>query len=175
MQKTMKFTTIFLFAASVVVFVLNFFFNKEIYLILTITFGTTFYHFAIRLSVGLIYSIVMNNRADYTKSRYRVNLWEVKLYGLLRVKKWKSKIPTYNPNDFSTQKHSLREIVQVTCQSESVHETNIVLSFIPLIASRFFGSFYVFFITSLCSAISDLMFVIVQRYNRYRLMKIISR
>lgn len=58
------------------------------------------------------------------------------------------------------------------CQSELVHETNIILSFIPVSASKWFGSFYVFLITSVCGAIFDLLFVIMQRYNRARIIKI---
>lgn len=70
------------------------------------------------------------------------------------------------------QIHPWDEIAQTMCQSELVHETNIVFSFIPVIASRWFGSFYVFLTTSLCGAIFDLLFVIMQRYNRPRVIKI---
>ena len=61
------------------------------------------------------------------------------------------------------------------CQSELVHETNIILSFVPLAASLCFGSFWVFFITSLCSAVFDLLFVMMQRYNRPRIVSMILR
>lgn len=61
------------------------------------------------------------------------------------------------------------------CQSEIVHETNILLSFVPLIVSVPFGEFNVFFITSICSAAFDLLFVIMQRYNRSRIVKKVLR
>lgn len=54
------------------------------------------------------------------------------------------------------------------CQAELVHETNMALSFLPLIAVRWFGAFYVFLLTSVCGA----LFVIMQRYNRTRVVKI---
>lgn len=145
------------------------------YLSLTVTFNTVFYHLAMRLLVGNLYNIGMKNRADYTKKWYQVRSWESKLYRLLHVKQWKDKMPAYNPEFFSTQKHTWDEIAQAMCQSELVHETNMILSFIPLIASKWFGSFSVFLITSVCGAVFDLLFVIMQRYNRVRVIKIASR
>lgn len=61
------------------------------------------------------------------------------------------------------------------CQAELVHETIIILSFVPLFAVIFFDSFWVFFITSAAAAIFDLLFVIIQRYNRDRIVKIASK
>ena len=84
-------------------------------------------------------------------------------------------MPTYDPDTFSNKKHTWDEIAQAMCQAELIHETNIVLSFVPLIASVPFGSFDVFFITSICSAVFDLLFVIIQRYNRPRIVKMIVR
>lgn len=172
MPKVMKYLTIFSFIITVIMSVLFYCFNKDIYLTLAITFGTTFYHLGIRLLVGFLYNVGMNNHADYTRKWYQVNSWEAKLYELLRVKTWKSKMPTYNPETFSIKKHTLNEIAQTMCQSELVHETNIILSFVPIIAYKWFGAFYVFLITSICGAVFDLLFVIMQRYNRARVIKI---
>lgn len=57
------------------------------------------------------------------------------------------------------------------CQAELVHETNMALSFLPLIAVRWFGAFYVFLITSVCGALFDSVFVVMQRYNRTRVVR----
>jgi len=172
MPKVMKFVTIFSFAVTIITTVLFYFLNKDIYLIMAITFGTTFYHLGIRLLVGALYNVGMSNRADYTKKWYQIHPWENRLYQVLNVKAWKDKMPTFNPEIFSYKKHSWNEIAQAMCQSELVHETNIILSFVPLIASKWFGSFYVFLITSVCGAVFDLLFVIMQRYNRGRIIKI---
>ncbi len=175
MPKLMKLVTIVSFTAAVITAILFCCFHKDIYLALSITFGTTFYHLGIRLFVGMLYNIGMKNRADYTKSWYQIHSWENRLYRFLKVKAWKDKMPTYHPESFSYKKHTWNEIAQAMCQSELVHETNIILSFVPLIASRWFGSFYVFLITSVCSAVFDLIFVIMQRYNRARVIKIALR
>ncbi len=175
MPKLMNLITIFSFTAAIIAAILFYNFDKDIYLTLAITFGTTFYHLGIRLFVGMLYNIGMKNRADYTKKWYRIHPWENKLYQFLRVKAWKDKMPAYNSELFSYKKHTWDEIAQAMCQSELVHETNIILSFVPLIASGWFGSFYVFLITSVCGALFDLSFVIMQRYNRVRVIKIALR
>lgn len=175
MSKVMKLITVFSSVITIITAILFYCYKKGLYLSLAITFGTIFYHLGIRLFVGLLYNIVMKNRADYTKKWYHIHSWESRLYQLLKVKQWKDKMPAYNPEFFSIKEHTWDEIAQAMCQSELVHETNIILSFVPIISSKWFDSFYVFFITSICSAIFDLLFVIIQRYNRVRVIKMASR
>ncbi len=175
MPKVINFTTAFCFIMSIFTTILYRRSNSEICITLAITFGTITYHLGMRLLVGLLYDIGMKNRANYAKKWYQIHSWESRLYQLLRVKKWKTKMPTYNPDIFSNKKHAWDEIAQAMCQSELVHETNIVLSFVPLVASVRFGAFSVFLITSICSAVFDLMYVIMQRYNRPRVVKMVLR
>lgn len=171
----MNFTTVFCFIMAIFTTILYRSSNSELHITLAITFGTITYHLGIRLLVGLLYNIGMKNRANYTKKWYQLHSWENRLYQFLKVKKWKAKMPTYKPDTFSNKKHTWDEIAQAMCQSELVHETNIVLSFVPLVASVRFGAFGVFLITSICSAVFDLMFVIMQRYNRSRIVKMVLR
>ena len=91
----------------------------------------------------------------------------------MNVKKWKGNMPTYSPDEFSTEKRTWEEIVVSTCRSEIVHECNVVLSFVPILFTIPFDSFLVFLLTSIGAAIFDLFFVIMQRYNRPRLLKIV--
>lgn len=86
----------------------------------------------------------MRNKADYTK-------------------KW-----------FYVSKHTWDEIVQATCQSEVVHEVNVILSLVPILASLWVGAFEVFFVTSILSAGFDLLFVFMQRFNRARILKMMT-
>lgn len=175
MAKTMRPAAMICFAAAVVTALLYYFFDAGIFLTLAITFGTTAYHLGMRLIVGQIFNSTMKNRADYTKKWYRLRPWENKLYRFLKVKAWKNKMPTYYPETFSPEKHSWSEIAGAMCQSELVHEVNVILSFPPLIASVWFGSFFVFLITSIGSAMFDMIFVIMQRYNRARVVKTAMR
>ena len=142
---------------------------------LAITFGTCFYHFAMRLLVGQIIHRKMQNKAEYCKTWYQLRPFEHKLYRLLKVKSWKGKMPTYDPDVFDPRMHSWEEIVQAMCQAEIVHEVIAALSFLPLLVAIPFGAFPVFLITSLLAALYDLTFVIMQRFNRPRIIKFIEK
>ncbi len=144
-------------------------------LTLAITFGTIAYHFCIRLLIGLIFSKTMRNKADYTKKWFQLGRVEKRLYDLLKVKAWKNRMPTYDGSLFDAKKHSWDEIAQATCQAELVHETIIVFSFLPIAASVRFGALPVFVITSVCAALFDSVFVIMQRYNRPRIVRMAER
>lgn len=145
---------------------------------IAITFGTIFYHLAIRLAAGYTIDGIFHNRMNYNRKWFREKAFEKPLYEKLRVKKWKKHLPTFQPEFFQLQSHSMEELVQVTCQAEIVHEVNRLLSFVPVAASVWFGSLGVFLVTSCAAFLFDGTFVLLQRYNRprmVRLMKITSK
>ncbi len=140
-----------------------------------VTFGTVSYHFVMRLIVGMLINLIMKNRADLTKKRYQCTKWEEKLYKLLKVKKWNKHMPTFDRDFFDMSRHSPDEVAQAMCQAEAVHELIIIFSFVPVACSAWFGAFPVFLITSLLAAAFDSVFVIVQRYNRSRIIRLLKR
>lgn len=147
--------------------------NAGVAFSMVITFGTISYHFLMRLIVGLFINNLMKNRADYKKKWYKCSKWEEGLYKRLNIKKWKQSMPTYEPDYFNPGKHSWDEIAQAMCQAEVVHEVIILLSFVPIMFSVWFGALSVFVITSVLAAAFDLIFVMIQRYNRSRIIKLI--
>lgn len=171
MAKTMKRIAVISFVLTVCFCLVYMHGKNDIVLSFAITFGTIAYHFIIRLLVGHLFDFKMKNHADYTKKWYQVSNGEMKFYQKLKVKKWKNKMPTYDEDTFDVSKHSWEEIIQATCQSELVHETNVILSFLPIVASVWFGAFEVFFITSVMGACFDLSFVFMQRFNRTRILR----
>ena len=142
---------------------------------LAITFGTVSYHFVMRLLVGLSFQAVMQNRADYSRRWYRVGKREMAVYEALKIKRWKRRMPTYDNALFNPQLHSWEEIAQAMCQAELVHETIVVLSFLPIAGGIWFGAYPVFIITSVLAAGYDLLFVMMQRYNRQRVLMLPAR
>ena len=138
-----------------------------------ISAGTTCYHFAMRLIVGAIIPHWVKNPMN--RRWFQQKSFEPKLYESLKVKCWKDHMPTYDPSSFSLRKNTLEQIVDNCCVSEAVHETIILLSFLPLLFTLLWGAFPVFLITSLLAATFDSCFVIMQRYNRPRLVQILSK
>ena len=140
-----------------------------------ITFGTIFYHLAVRLVIGGVIDGKYHTHMDYTRKWFQEKPFEKKLYQALRVKKWKKWLPTFNPEDFDIKTRSVEEIIQVSCQAEVVHEVIMPFSFVPILFSIWFGSLGVFIITSCAAFLFDSIFVIMQRFNRPRLMRLLKK
>lgn len=175
MKKTLKSAALISAGATLLFAAFYRILQEGVFLTLAITFGTFAYHFCIRLLIGILYQSLMRNRADYRRAWYTLHGWEQKLYRFLQVKKWKGKMPTYDTAAFDPNIHSWDEIARAMCQSELVHETNILFSFFPLIAALWFGAFPIFLITGILAAVYDLLFVIMQRYNRPRIIRLVRR
>lgn len=175
MKKAMKSTMVVAVLATIIFTILYRTIENGVMLSLAITAGTISYHFVIRYVVAGIFSSVMQNRADLSKTWYQQRTWEEKLYKKLHVKKWKSKMPTYEPENFDLRIHTPEEIAGAMCQAELSHEVIVIFSFLPLLTVPAFGAFWVFLITSVLSAMIDLSFAIMQRYNRPGIMKLCKR
>ena len=175
MAKIVKGIAAFSLAATVILAISYKVTSSGILLPLAITSGTIAYHFVMRLMVGLAFHATMQNQADYRKRWYQVSKREMAVYEKLKVKQWKRRMPTYDPTLFDPQLHTWEEIVQAMCQAELVHETIAALSFLPIAAGVWFGEYPVFIVTSVLAAGCDALFVVMQRYNRRRIMKLVRR
>ena len=171
--KVMKCTAAVTFAATAVLALLYHFAPQGWILSAAISTGTTFYHFAMRLTVGWIVPKLMASPRHH--NWFRQKSFEPALYKKLGVKHWKDHMPTYHPASFSLKENTLEQIIDNCCISEAVHEIIILLSFVPLVFAFWWGVFPVFFITSILAAGIDCSFVIMQRYNRPRLVRILEK
>ena len=175
MKKDMIMMTLISAVVLLVSGVICHFTGSQVIFSVAITFGTIFYHLAVRLAVGYLVDARYHNRMDYTKKWFAERAFEQKFYKMIQVKKWKKWFPTFNPQDYDLRSRSATEIVQVTCQAEVVHDVNMVLSFVPIVFSVWFGSLGVFVLTSCAAFLFDSIFVIMQRYNRPRLIRLMKK
>ncbi len=164
-----------LIAIDVTFFVLTKVHYKYLFLCLAISIFTFLFHFTIRFSIA---NYVFRAIQKYCKPEswwFRMKFFEKKIYKVLKVKYWKLFLPTWNDNDFLINKNNIPIVLTHMCEAEVYHEICIFLSFIPILFSLIWGKFWVFFITSILGAIFDLLFVLIQRYNRPRLLKLSKR
>ncbi len=175
MKKKMEKITLDLAVLSVLFVTLRVMYRGELFLILSITFCTALYHFAMRLFVGEICNKFIEPNLNCNSKWFKEKKFEKKLYKLLKVKKWKKFAPTYSPESFSLKDNSKEDIIRTMCGAEVVHELIIVFSFLPLIFSGLLDSFYEFLFTSIIAALVDSVFVIIQRFNRPRVIKLLKR
>lgn len=175
MAKTVKITAVVCMVLTIIVILIYQWKPTSLMLRLAITFGTTSYHFWMRLLVGYVVNGIFHNQIDYNQKWFREKKFEKRLYEILHVKKWKDRMPTFAPEMLDIKVHTWEEIAGAMCQSEMVHVIIVVLSFVPILATLLWGSFWVFLITSIVAACMDSAFVIMQRYNRPRIIRMIER
>jgi len=135
---------------------------------------TIMYHLWVRIIMGNV-SKLFKQHINYNKKWFKERKFEKGLYKLLRVKEWKGKALTYNPESFSLKEHSLEEIANTMCKSEVDHWINEAISVSTLLFAIPWGAFWIFFISALVAMIFDSQFIIIQRYNRPRVLKSIER
>ena len=149
------------------------FFQLTWLLTIAIICGITAYHMLIRFMSPVILQCIFHKRYNPKAWWFQQRKWEPKLYRFIKVKKWKGNIIAYDPSEFSFKCHSPEEIVNNMCHAEAVHELIVLLSFTTLFFAIPFGAFPAFLITAIAAASVDMIFIIIQRYNRPRMLKLI--
>lgn len=141
-----------------------------------IGFGTAFYHFAMRFAIAAVCNSCFKENTGADWRWFRPFCWEKGLYRFLRVKRWKRKIPTYKKEQFDIRVLPLETVIFHSRRAELGHEIILPLCFAPLLMVPLLGAFWIFFSTSLLSAlICDLPPVLSQRYNHPRLEWVMRR
>mgnify|MGYP003473393236 FL=1 len=142
----------------------------SILLPLAITFGTIAYHLLMRALVSIVVTLVMRNRANPYNVWFRERRFEARLFRWLKIHRWKYRVPTYAPELFDLNKHTPSDVLGAMCQAEVVHEVIFPLSFVPIAFAEWLGALPVFVLTSVGAAAGDAFLVLLQRYNRPRVM-----
>ena len=149
--------------------------NNAIAEALYITFMTFSYHFIMRLVVGMVTNPIFHKAYDYNNWWFKPKKFEKRFYKLIKVKDWKEKVPSWSPGAFSLKDKSLHKIAIGMCNAELVHEIIVILSYVPILFSIKYGVPAVFICTSILAGAIDMIFVIIQRYNRPRIINLIKK
>ena len=104
----------------------------------------------------------------------------MKIYKLLKVAKWKDKLPDVSVifNKLPVKKlgtltvDTVKTLIKETCVAEFAHVLLIILA-IPTIHFLDGADGYIFFF--IYGIIGNLPFIIIQRYNRPRLIKLLEK
>jgi len=147
-------------------------YNNVIVLWIGITAFTIMYHLWTRIIFGNITKLF---KINYKQIWFKERKFEKKLYKLLRVKEWKGKALTYNPELFSLKDYSLEEIANTMTKAETDHWINEFISLSTLLFAIPWGKFWIFLITAIAAMLFDAQFIVIQRYNRPRIIKILEK
>ena len=135
---------------------------------------TIMYHLWVR--------IIMGNVTNLFKTKIKYNSWwfkerkfEKRLYKLLKVKKWKGKALTYNPELFSLKERSLEDIARAMTKAETDHWVNEIISLSTILFGFIWGHVWLFALSAVAAMMFDGQFIIIQRYNRPRVLKLLEK
>lgn len=161
---------------SIICFILYYgnIYKNNIILWTGITAFTIMYHFWGRIILNNVSKLFKKN-INYKQWLFKERKFEKKLYKILRVKDWKGKALTYNPESFSLKEYSLEEIANTMAKSEVDHWINEAISLSTMLFAIIWGEFWIFCLTAVAAMIFDSQFIIIQRYNRPRIVKILER
>lgn len=161
---------------SIICFILYYgnIYKNNIILWTGITAFTIMYHFWGRIILNNVSKLFKKN-INYKQWLFKERKLEKKLYKILRVKDWKGKALTYNPESFSLKEHSLEEIANTMAKSEVDHWINEAISLSTMLFAIIWGKFWIFCLTAVAAMIFDSQFIIIQRYNRPRIVKILEK
>lgn len=130
------------------------------------------YHLWMRIIMGNVSKLF---KISYKSAWFKERKFEKNLYKKLNVKKWKDKALTYNPEQFSLKKCTLENIADTTAKAETDHWINEVISISAIAFSLIWGQTWMFFTTSVAAMLFDAQFIIIQRYNRPRILKLMKK
>lgn len=149
-------------------------YNSQMILWIGITAFTIMYHFWVRIIMGNV-SKLFKKHINYKHWWFKERKFEKGLYKFLHVKEWKGKALTYNPEQFSLKENSLETIANTMAKSEVDHWINELISLSTLSFSFLWGELWIFLISAVAAMIFDSQFIIIQRYNRPRIVKVLER
>ena len=91
------------------------------------------------------------------------------------MKKWKDKALTYNPELFSLRDYSLEEVANTMSKAECDHWINELISLTTLLFALLWGELWIFAITAFAAMLFDAQFIVIQRYNRPRIERLLKK
>jgi len=133
---------------------------------------TIMYHLWMRLIFGNINKLF---HIHHKQMWFKELPFEKAVYKALRVRKWKDKALTYNPELFSLKDRSLEQIADSMAKVEVDHWTNIAISLTTLFFAIWWGQFWLFFVSAIAAIIFDAQFILIQRYNRPRVVRLMAK
>ena len=155
----------FVFAISVVCFAVYYsgVYESAVVLWCGIVSFMILYHFGLRILFG---EITKRFKHDYNHPWYRERAFEKRLYKMLKVRKWKDKVLTFDPEAYDFKGRTLHELATTMSKSELDHWINEIISVVSIFFLFIWGCPAAFIISAVAAMLFDAQFIVVQRYNR---------
>lgn len=130
------------------------------------------YHFGLRIFMG---EVTKRFNFNYNHPWFKQRSFEKKLYKLLKVRKWKDKVLTFDPDAYDYKNRTLEQLATTMAKSETDHWINEVISLTSILFFLAFGHLPALVISAVAAMIFDAQFIVVQRYNRPIVLRLMNR
>ncbi|MGN1411528.1 MAG: hypothetical protein ACI4WH_03330 [Oscillospiraceae bacterium] len=140
-------------------------------------------HFGVAYIITHLPQDFQNKCFNYKNRFFIVKNSEVKLYKKIKLPKWKDSLPQYNV-DFNKKNLQtnitidyLTQFIFITCRAEIIHISIAILGYISLLFCFVTSTndFWLFFSIATIIGLGNIPFVLIQRYNRYRLVNVLNK
>ena len=129
------------------------------------------YHFGLRILMGEITKLFS---VDYKHPLFKKRFFEPSLYQMLHVRKWKDKVLTFDPESFNFRARTLSQLATTMAKSELDHWINEIISLTSIFFCFLWGHPFIFICTAVLAMLFDAQFIVVQRYNRPIVLKLME-
>lgn len=135
---------------------------------------TIMYHFWVRIIMGNVLKL-FKKHITYKQYFFKEKKFEKKFYDLIKVKSWKDKVLTYAPQEFDLKENSLETVANNMAKAELDHWINSLISISTISFGFISNVFWPFIVSAIFAMAFETQFIVLQRYNRPRVVKIIQR
>ena len=130
------------------------------------------YHFGLRIFFG---NVTNKFKINYSHPWYKPRKFEEGLYKLLLVRKWKEKVLTFEPDKYDFENVTLEQLATTMSKSELDHWINELISIFSMLFIFMWGCAPAFVISAVAAMLFDAQFIVVQRFNRPIVIRLINR
>lgn len=149
---------------------------------LGMTIANTLFWVGVHFGVAALVTFFHPGMFAWEKGIFPVRDGEMAFYRKVGLPHWKDALPQYNRDYDKRHLHGdgkgyLLSFINATCRAEVIHLMVIPLGFLSLLFSLCCseGYFWLFLAIACLMALGNLPFALVQRYNRYRLVRLMGR
>lgn len=135
---------------------------------------TIMYHFWVRIIMGNVLKL-FKKHITYKQYFFKEKKFEKKFYDLIKVKSWKDKVLTYAPQEFDLKENSLETVANNMAKAELDHWINSLISISTISFGFISNLFWPFIVSAIFAMAFETQFIVLQRYNRPRVVKVIER
>ena len=153
-------------------------YDKQPFVAIFITMFMFAYHADVRVVIGAVTNKLVKSRINVDKKCYTVSKKEFDFLSKLDVKKWKDKFVTLFSDQFTVSTNNIENVLKNNINAEITHHLCFAMGLLAIPLGWLISAeeLWLYVATAVVASLAlDLPPILIQRYNRFRLLKIKNR